>query len=46
MPTHVHVSMMTALVTVLTIIIFGLLWRSAAAKLSDSPVGKAMLFIY
>jgi hypothetical protein len=27
-------------------VIVGFLWRSAAAKLSDSPIGKAMAFIY
>jgi hypothetical protein len=45
---HVHVSAMSALIVFLYIIVFGLLWRAASAALTakDSPVGKAMAFIY
>lgn len=45
---HVHISAVTFAVVALYVIIFGFLWRIAAAKLAEkgSPFGDAMGFIY
>lgn len=43
---HVHVSPVEFLSTAAYLVIFGFLWRSLAAKLSDNKVGQAMAFIY
>lgn len=46
MGSHVHVSFVSFLITALYVIIFGLLWRWGAAKLSQKEIGKAMAVIY
>ncbi|WP_277752449.1 hypothetical protein [Streptomyces sp. GZWMJZ-114] len=43
---HVHISPVEFLSTACYLVIFGFLWRSLAAKLSDSKIGQAMAFIY
>jgi hypothetical protein len=43
---HVHVSTLTALATFLQVIIVGFLWRALAVRIHDTPIGKAMAFIY
>jgi hypothetical protein len=43
---HVHISAVEFLATASYVIIFGFLWRTLAAYLSDSPFGQAMAFIY
>lgn len=43
---HVHVSPVEFLATAAYIVIFGFLWRSLAARLSDNKTGQAMAFIY
>lgn len=43
---HVHVSFLEAVQIASVIVIFGFLWRTAAARWSDTPVGQAMAFIY
>lgn len=40
------VSALNFLVTALYVIIFGLCWRWAAARLSQKPIGQAMAVIY
>ncbi|MFK0150412.1 hypothetical protein ACIQUZ_35575 [Streptomyces griseus] len=42
----VHVSPVEFLAVAAYLVIFGFMWRTAAAKLSDTPVGKAMAYIY
>jgi len=42
---HVHASALDFLIFVAYSIIFGFIWRLAAARWSDSPVGKAMAFV-
>lgn len=43
---HIHVSFISFLVTALYIIVFGLVWRWAASKWSQKPIGQAMAVIY
>ncbi|GGZ64887.1 hypothetical protein GCM10010387_67460 [Streptomyces inusitatus] len=43
---HVHISPIEFLETAAFIVIFGFLWRSLAARLSDNKVGQAMAYIY
>lgn len=43
---HVHVSPLEFFQTAFSIIIFGFLWRSLAARWSDNKVGQAMAYIY
>lgn len=43
---HVHVGVPEFLAALSYLIIAGFLWRSAAARLSDQPLGQAMAFIY
>lgn len=43
---HVHIGMPEFVQFVAMLALAGFLWRSVAARLSDSPVGKAMAFIY
>jgi hypothetical protein len=43
---HVHVSPVEFLSVAAYLVIFGFLWRSLAAHLSDNKVGQAMAFIY
>jgi hypothetical protein len=43
---HVHASFLSFMALALQLIIFGFLWRAAAFRLADTPVGKAMAFIY
>lgn len=43
---HVHISFLEFLTTAAYIIIFGFLWRAAAARWADKPIGKAMATIY
>lgn len=43
---HVHVSALEFLTTACYIVIFGFLWRAAAAAKSDTPLGKAMSTIF
>ncbi len=43
---HVHVGTVEFFQTACYLIIFGFLWRSLAARLADTPWGKAMGFIY
>lgn len=43
---HVHVSPVEFLSVAAYMVIFGFLWRSLAARLSDNKVGQAMAFIY
>lgn len=39
-------SALNFLIVAAFVIIFGFLWRSLAARLSDSPVGQAMAFVF
>lgn len=41
-----NVSTLSALIVFAYLIVFGFLWRTASALLSDRPIGKAMGFIY
>lgn len=43
---HVHISPLEFLQTAAYIVIFGFLWRTLAARLSDNKVGQAMAYIY
>jgi hypothetical protein len=43
---HMHIGAAEFAQFLCMLIITGFLWRSLAAKLADSPVGKAMAFIY
>lgn len=45
---HIHVSLMTFLITAAQVVLFGFLWRALSYRLAerDSTVGKAMAFIY
>lgn len=43
---HVHVGFAEAAQWLALMVVVGFLWRSVSARLSDSPVGKAMSFIY
>jgi len=43
---HIHVSPVEFLTTAAYLVIFGFLWRTAAARLSDNKVGQAMAYIY
>lgn len=43
---HFHIGLPDFLTTAAYIIIFGFLWRMAAAKLSNKPLGQAMAVIY
>lgn len=43
---HVHLGLLHALITFLTIIPIGFFWRWIAMKYSDSPWAQAMAFIY
>ncbi|WP_285439312.1 hypothetical protein [Streptomyces sp. ISL-100] len=42
----IHVSPIEFAAVAAYMVIFGFMWRSLAAKLSDHPLGKAMAFIY
>lgn len=42
---HVHASVLDFMVFAAFTVILGFLWRLAAAKWSDKPVGKAMAFL-
>lgn len=43
---HVHIGTVEFFTVAAYVIIFGFLWRALSARLSDSPVGKAMAWIY
>lgn len=43
---HVHVSPVEFLKVASFVVIFGFLWRSLAARMSDNAVGQAMAYIY
>lgn len=43
---HVHVGLPEFLAALSYMVIAGFLWRSAAAAMSDKPLGQAMAFIY
>jgi hypothetical protein len=43
---HIHIGALDALTVFLYVVILGFLWRTLASMLSDTPVGKAMSFIY
>jgi hypothetical protein len=43
---RVNIGFDSVLQWIATMMIAGFLWRSVAARLSDSAVGKAMAFIY
>lgn len=43
---HIHVSALSAITMFLMVGIVGFFWRVLALKLSDSPVGKAMMLFY
>lgn len=43
---HVHVSPVEFVKFAAFAVIFGFLWRTAAAHWSDNSVGQAMAFIY
>lgn len=43
---HIHVGAAEVMSWTAVMIVVGFLWRSLAAKLSGSPIGKAMAFIY
>ncbi|MFI5534706.1 hypothetical protein ACIA8O_39850 [Kitasatospora sp. NPDC051853] len=43
---HVHISPVEFLSTAAYVVIFGFLWRSAAAHWSDNKVGQAMAYIF
>lgn len=43
---HVHISPVEFLTTAATLVVFGFLWRTLAARYSDTAVGQAMAFIY
>jgi hypothetical protein len=40
------ISFISFLITALYIVIFGIVWRWGAARLSQKPVGQAMAVIY
>lgn len=46
MNAHVHVGFVDVVQFALMLAIVGFFWRTAAAKLSDTPIGKAMAYIY
>lgn len=39
---HVHASALDFLVVAAYVIIFGFVWRTLSARLSDSPIGQGM----
>lgn len=43
---HLHVGTVDAIVVACYLVVFGFLWRTAAAKWSEHPVGQAMAYIY
>lgn len=43
---HVHMSAVSAITTFIYVVIVGFLWRVIAGLASDTPLGKAMGFIY
>lgn len=43
---HVHVSPVEFAKVAAFIVIFGFLWRTAASRMSDNPIGQAMAYIY
>lgn len=43
---HLHVSALDAVTTFAYVIIVGFVWRMIAAKLAESPIGKAMSALY
>lgn len=43
---HVHISMLSAVITSLYVVIFAFFWRLVSAHMSETNVGKAMSFIF
>lgn len=43
---RIHVSPVEFVTVGAYVVLFGLAWRTVAAKLADRPVGQAMAFIY
>jgi hypothetical protein len=43
---HIHVSLMTAFVTFLSVIIIGAFWRLLSMRMAETSIGKAMAFVY
>jgi hypothetical protein len=43
---HVHIGFAEAVQWTALMVIIGFIWRSLAAKLADTPIGKAMAYIY
>lgn len=43
---HVHLSAIDAITTFLYVVIMGFLWRTLAGLAADTPIGKAMAFIF
>jgi hypothetical protein len=43
---HFHIGLPDFLTTAAYVIIFGFLWRMAAAKMSNTSLGQAMAVIY
>lgn len=43
---HIHLGVMHAIVTFLSVIIVGFFWRTLAAHNSDNALGQAMAYVY
>lgn len=43
---HMHIGALTVITTFAAVLVAGTLWRIAAVWLKDSPIGKAMAFMY
>jgi len=43
---HLMIGLPEFLAVAAYLLIFGFLWRTLSAKLSDKPIGQAMAFIY
>lgn len=43
---HVHIGLIHIIITWLSIMAVGPLWRYAATHFSDTAIGKAMAYIY
>jgi hypothetical protein len=46
MTPHVHISLVSFLITGAYLIIWGFMWRSLSARWSDNAVGQAMAYIF
>lgn len=46
MAAHVHIGALQGVIVFAYVLIFGFMWRLAAALLADSRVGQAMSWLY